>query len=476
MLNIFYNEWRGFIRNKLFIFFSLFFLLSLIITTIFGVIQNDTQRQSQREAHDHIRSQWDDLDNYNAHGAAHFGTYAFKPNTVLNSLDEGINSVTGVVLRLEGHKQNDVTFSERSQSLEVSKFGKFKPSLLFQFIIPIFLIFLSFNTYTSELHSGRLKLLVIQGNSLLKIVFAKIITLLSLSFILLFITMLIQFVLNFNSFLPDEIYRLIVFFFSYLIYYFIIISLTILFSMLFKNNVSVLSTVIIVWLLWTVFLPKTVGNFTESISPLPTRFDLNKDMKEDRSKGIDGHNPSDQRIAKLEKETLEKYGKESLDELRDTSKMDKTVNFSGIVLQADEEYGNKVWDKHFGEVYSILKRQKEHYQISGLINPFASLQSLSMGSCGTDLIHHLDFLNQAEVYRRYFVKSLNHEYTFVSLIGENARMSNNEFFRSIKDFNYTSSSFLSLVSYYILDLFFLLFWFLTLVFVIIYVSRKIILE
>ena len=64
MLNIFYNEWRGFIRNKLFIFFSLFFLLSLIITTIFGVVQNDTQRQIQREAHEHIRSQWDDLDNY----------------------------------------------------------------------------------------------------------------------------------------------------------------------------------------------------------------------------------------------------------------------------------------------------------------------------------------------------------------------------------------------------------------------------
>ena len=209
--------------------------------------------------------------------------------------------------------------------------------------------------------------------------------------------------------------------------------------MLFKNNVSALSIVIIVWLLWTVFLPKTVGNFTESISPLPTRFDLNKDMKEDRSKGIDGHNPSDQRRSNLEKETLEKYGKESLDELRDTSKMDKTVNFSGIVLQADEEYGNKVWDKHFGEVYSILKRQKENYQISGLINPFASIQSLSMGSCGTDLIHHLDFLNQAEVYRRYFVKSLNHEYTFVSLIGDNARMSNNEFFRSIKGIYFNSS-------------------------------------
>ena len=61
----------------------------------------------------------------------------------------------------------------------------------------------------------------------------------------------------------------------------------------------------------------------------------------------------------------------------------------------DEEYGNKVWDKHFGEVYSILKEQKRNYQFSGLINPFASIQSLSMGSSGTDLIHHLDFLSKA---------------------------------------------------------------------------------
>ena len=99
-------------------------------------------------------------------------------------------------------------------------------------------------------------------------------------------------------------------------------------------------------------------------------------MKEDRSKGIDGHNPSDQRRLKLEKETLEKYGKESLDELIDTYKMDKTVNFSGIVLQADEEYGNKVWDKHFGEVYSILKRQKENYQISLSLYRHASKKRL----------------------------------------------------------------------------------------------------
>ena len=223
---------------------------------------------------------------------------------------------------------------------------------------------------------------------------------------------------------------------------------------------------IIVWLLWTVFLPKTIGNFTESLSPLPTRFELKSEMKEDRSKGIDGHNPSDERRHQLEKETLEKYNVDSLSQL--------PINFSGILLQADEEYGNKVWDKHFGNVYSILKEQKRNYQLSGLVNPFASLQSLSTGSCGTDLIHHLDFLSKAEIYRRYFVKELNNEYTFVSTEGENAYLSDNEFFKSINDFNYLIPNFSSVLYYYLYDIIFLFSWILFLIFFIVLKSRKLI--
>ena len=119
---IFYNEWRGFLRNKLFLFFISFFGILLFIATIFGTAQNNKQIKSQLDAHSHIRAQWDEMDPSNPHSAAHFGTYAFKPNSILNSLDEGVNTVTGLVLRLEGHKQNEVTFSEASQSLTVSKF------------------------------------------------------------------------------------------------------------------------------------------------------------------------------------------------------------------------------------------------------------------------------------------------------------------------------------------------------------------
>ena len=40
----------------------------------------------------------DEMEASNPHSAARSGTYAFKPVSVLNSIDEGINSVTGNVL------------------------------------------------------------------------------------------------------------------------------------------------------------------------------------------------------------------------------------------------------------------------------------------------------------------------------------------------------------------------------------------
>ena len=38
-----------------------------------------------------------------------------------------------------------------------------------------------------------------------------------------------------------------------------------------------------------------------------------------------------------------------------------------------------------------------------------------MGSSGSDMFHHLDFLTKAETYRRIFIKTLNDEYAFGDL-------------------------------------------------------------
>ena len=444
MINIFLNEWKQLIRNKLFVFLSLFFLISLCIVTFFGIVQNNKQVEAQKIAKEHIRSQWDEMEPSNPHGAAHFGTYAFKSTSILNSIDEGISSVTGNVLRLEGHKQNDIVFSEASQSLLISKFGKLKPALILQFIIPLFLIFFSFNTYTSEISNGRLKLLIIQGASLRQIVFSKVFSIWVIGIVLLLATILVQFIFNRSELNLDTILRLFLLLSTYAIYFYIIVSLTVLLSVIFKNSTAALSSTLLIWLIWTIFSPSIIGKTAEEISPLPTRIEFKESMAADRSKGIDGHNPRADRRQDLEKATLKKYNVENLNDL--------PINFAGILMQEDEDYGNKVWDKHFGTLYDQLKAQKYIYQISGIVNPFISLKSLSMGASGTDMYHHLDFLSQAEKYRRVFVKSLNDEYAFGgSKTGERGWKASNEFFRSVKDFKYDQPTFGSFYAKYIID-------------------------
>ena len=274
MNKIIYNEWLGFFRNKLFLFLSLFFLFFLVLVTYLGIIQNIKQDNAQEIAHKHIRAQWDEMEAANPHSAAHYGSYAFKPISVLNSIDEGINSVTGNVLRLEGHRQNDIVFSEVSQSLIISKFGKLKPSLIFQFIIPLILIFLSFNTYTSERQSGRLKLLLVQGSSLRKIVSSKVLSVWFIGLILLFVTILIQFIFNYSLLNSDVFLRLSFLFVSYAFYYLILINLTVLLSVIFKSSTASLSLTILTWIFWTIFYPTIVGNSTEKLNPLPTRVEF----------------------------------------------------------------------------------------------------------------------------------------------------------------------------------------------------------
>ena len=66
-----------------------------------------------------------------------------------------------------------------------------------------------------------------------------------------------------------------------------------------------------------------------------------------------------------------------------------------IAIQMDDI---RTIDYTFDSSFMIgLEGQKRNYQLSGFINPFASLQSLSMGATGTDLFHHLN-LFCAELY------------------------------------------------------------------------------
>ena len=173
MWNTILNEWRFLFRNKIFFGITCCLVLVMTVSLYLSKKQYQIQQALYQSAKKEMRDQWEAIDSMNPHSAAHYGTYAFKPITVLSNLDEGVNAVTGNVLRIEGHVQNEMVHSEASQMMSISRFGKFKVSMILQFIVPLLLIFLAFNSITSERQNGRLKLLILQSGTSRQLILSK---------------------------------------------------------------------------------------------------------------------------------------------------------------------------------------------------------------------------------------------------------------------------------------------------------------
>ena len=109
--------------------------------------------------------------------------------------------------------------SEASQSIVISKFGKLKPSIILQYVVPLFLIFLSFGSITNDKETGRLKLIALQGVSPEKLVLSKSISIWLYGLILLTFQFL-QLLLG--SLGSDAGLRLGLIFISYGLYYLIV--------------------------------------------------------------------------------------------------------------------------------------------------------------------------------------------------------------------------------------------------------------
>ncbi len=451
MWQIIKNEWYYLGRNKALLGVSLGFFLVLLLSVFFGNRQTDQQTQRYELAQKQLRQQWENIDAMNPHSAAHYGTYVFKPSNLLSSLDEGVNSVTGNVLRVEGHVQNEIVHSEASQMQSVSKFGKLKSSLLLQYILPLLLLFLAFHSVSNEKQSGRLKLLLLQGAKTSTLVWGKTLSVWLYGMALLTLTVLVYALFNLQNINAEVASRTLFFYLAYALYYFIIGGLTVFISARWQNPTVALTSMLGIWMLWTIFLPNILLSSVEKWHELPSRNAFQASMREDRSKGIDGHNPADERGKELEQQTLLEYGVDSLAQL--------PINFDGLRMQADEEYGNQVWDKHFGNLRAVLAKQKQSYQLAGVFNPFVSLQNASMGFTASDNLHHQEFLVQVETYRRDFIKTLNDEHAFGgSKTGDWGWKAGNAFFKSVPDYEYRPIAIAAVFPNYLPDLLLLAAW------------------
>jgi ABC-2 type transport system permease protein len=449
--------------------FILILLGTFIISGINNVLVLKAREKQFEDARQQVRQAWLNQGPQNPHSSAHYGHYVFKPAKTVQMLDNGINSFAGSLLRLEAHAQHEPAFSPAENRTESSRFGDLGFSWIMQVLMPLFIILLCFNSASSDRENQNLRLIVSQGMSRSRYIWGKILGNLLIISVVAIIGMLLQLliygVLGSSKIQMEEWNFMLSWIGTYLLYYFILSTLSVITGALVNSSKSSLILQVSVWVLAIVIMPKITANIGSRIYPLEQKSSFNKALREDRQKGIDGHNPEDKRLKAFEDSLLKKYAVDSLNAL--------PVNADGLLMQADEEYANIVYDKHFARVRETINRQNSIGRMASFINPFLAIRNISMGLTSSDYYQQLSFVREAELYRRYLIHELNTKMAYGgSKTGDWEWKTDPAYWTTVKDFEYPNETLRNVISRYKLEFTSLFLWVILSLLLVKYASQK----
>ncbi len=418
-------------RSKVILLTAGIILLLLLLAAWGGFNNYSTIRNIRAAAQREKREQWLHQDPKHPHLAAHFGTFAYKPKTWFSMFDAGLDNYAGSYAYLEPHRQNDFVFKPAEGYGATIRFGQLSVALVLQLLVPLLIIFMGFASITQERDNGTLKLLLGTGVSLYQVAAGKVMGLF-LALLLLLLPALLLTGCFFAWQAPeaghDGWIRALLLLAVYSGYFLFFTLFTVFVSALSKTAGNALLTLLSIWIIGCIIIPKAAANIGSDRYPLLTQYTFREAIQKDIAQGIDGHNTKDERARQLEAQVLKQYHVSKVSEL--------PFNFEGYVMQAGEEYSSKVYDKYFHQLQQTLIDQDRLPRTAGLVDPFLSLQGISMGLSATDIYTHIDFQQKTEAYRRAFVQKMNEDMMQHSTLGDWNYKASRSLYASVPDFRY----------------------------------------
>ena len=434
------KEWKELFRDSRILFLSAVAMLLLLFALVNSRSYYYAVQTQHQEAKAHARNIWVSQDDKNPHSAAHFGTYAFKPKYPLALLDQGIDKYAGISVFLEAHNRNEAEFAAAADQTGLSRFGDLTPDFILLFLLPLFIILTGYNLVSRERELGAFQLVKSQGFPLWKWVLTKWAALLlpvTAITVGIFGTAAL-FLHNLKDYGQFQAAPLLVMAVVYFIYYAIFTNLTILISAWSRRSGVALLWLLVLWMGVCLGMPKLAANLAESQYPFPGRAAFADAVKDDIRNGLDGHNPWSQAAKQFEKETLAKYGVDSIHQL--------PFNFEGYRMQKGEEHEAAVYFKHYDLLRQQYEKQSNLYRKAALISPFLPVRFASMALARSDYAAHWDFADAAEKYRLEMVRILNTDLAENSKYDEWDYKAGKELWEQVPDFSFTPPTFTDVLS------------------------------
>ena len=385
------------------------FIISLLIggLLVFAAIsgwenynsQNETSEKYQHQS----REDWLNNPDKNPHRMAHYGNFAFRKSTSLSVFEFGMEPFFGNAIFLEAHKQNTANFSEAGFSNSMMRFGEISIAMIFQVLLPLLIFFLGFNSVAAERENGTLKLLLSQGISWKQLLYGKIIGIASVIMILFIpaVVLIVLIWMLFQNFTisADETIKMLLFILFHFIYLMFFCVITVLISASAKTSKKALISLIGIWLLLTIILPRTTQAVGAYIFEAPSKVQFNSTIEKDILKQGDSHNPNDPHYKAIKDSLLRAYKVDSVQKL--------PFNYSGFIMTEGEKISSQIYNQHLKELLQIYEKQNSFSKAVSFINPYIAMKNLSMGLSNTDYDSYIDFQGQAERYRYDMAQKMN---------------------------------------------------------------------
>ncbi len=365
-----------------------------------GVSYHD-QNHFRTDHQEKARESWEGNPDKHPHRMAHFGTFAFRLKHPLSIFDFGIESYTGNAVFLEAHRQNMVNFSEAGFSTGILRFGELHMAMILQLILPLIIFFIGYSAIVSDRENGTLKILLTQGATWKEILFGRSLGLLAISclFIFPFIITTVVLLIREGHTTPDEWGRLIMISLAYVTFAFILCLITIVVSVSSRSSKNALLKLLGLWLLMTVFVPRTAQALGAHFHPTPTKLEFRAAIEEEVIEHGDSHDPSDPYFNALRDSVLKAH------QVGDVSEL--PFNYGGFVMAQGEKIDTEIYKKHQGQLLGQYRNQNQLTRWLAIVNPYLAVKNLSMALCGTDFESYVDFQSQAERYRYNMSQKLN---------------------------------------------------------------------
>jgi ABC-2 type transport system permease protein len=383
-------------------------LLALVLgLAVYAAVVGWVAFQTQEANHDHYRQEarqdWLSNPDKHPHRMAHYGHFAFREKEPLSLFDVGMERFLGNMIFLEAHRQNPVNFSEAGFSTGLLRFGEVSLAMLLQGLLPLLLFFLGFDSITAERERGTLALLLSQGVSWRQLLLGKMLGLARLMLVfylpIMAATGLLVWLLPGHRSGADLLVRLGLLSLTYLLYLGLFCGLAVLVSARSATGKEALVSLIGLWLLLTLVLPRGAQALGTYLHPLPSGAAFAAAIQQDIMREGDSHNPYDPHYRALKDSVLRANGVDSVAQL--------PFNFSGYVMAEGERISAGIYNRHFADLQAVYARQNQFSTAVSWLNPYMAVRSLSMALAGTDYGTYLRFQQQAEAYRYELAQHMN---------------------------------------------------------------------